>query len=287
MNLKLKKLVKFLAGVLAVLAILAFFSFKYSYNGRGLRVTVCDVGQGDAILVQTPGNQDILIDGGPDNLVLDCLGRHLAFNDRQLDLVILTHPHADHVVGLAAVLSRYEVKEVLMTGVLFPEPAYQEFLRLIAEKQIKVTYGLAGQNLSFGSDVSLEIIYPLVDLKGKKVENINNSSIVGRLRYQETSFLLTGDLEGDGELALLATPQDLKSTVLKVGHHGSSYSTGVEFLKSVKPELAAISVGQGNKFGHPSLRVVNRLIRAGAAVRRTDQEGEVTMVSDGERVVVR
>lgn len=287
MNLKLKKIIYSLGVILVFLIVLAVLNLRGSFIGQKLRLTVCDVGQGDAILIQTPSGQDILIDGGPDLKVLDCLGRHLGFDDKELDLVILTHPHSDHVAGLVEVLRRYQVKKVLLTGVKFYDPGYEEFMKIISAKNIPQITAQAGENFEFGSELSLKIVYPLISLENKEVKNLNDSSIVGRLVYKQNSFLLTGDLDSDGEAALLASGQDLSAQVLKVGHHGSVYSSSLEFLEAVKASWAAISVGKDNKFGHPSSRIVYRLERAGAQVFRTDEHGDVEFVSDGEGVEVK
>ncbi len=263
------------------LFVLYIFSF---YFQEDLQVTFCDVGQGDAILIQTKNNKDILVDGGPDLSVLTCLGEQLPFYDRRIELVVLTHPHADHLVGLLAVLDRYQVDNVLITGVDGGNKNYQEFLGLIKEKNINKIIAVAGQRFDLPKGVQLEVIYPLNSLENRKVDNQNNGSVVLSLEYQEIRFLLMGDLEEGGEANLLATGNNLSANVLKLGHHGSSTSSSLDFLQAVDSELVIISVGQGNSFGHPSLRTVKRVERLGSNILRTDLLGKIVFFSVGERV---
>ncbi len=282
---KSKKLVFLLLGCGVVLVVLFIIVVYQNYQGRKLRLTFCDIGQGDSILIQTPYHQDILIDGGPDSSVLTCLGNNLPFYDRDIELMILTHPHADHVVGLVPVLERYEVDQILLTFVKSGEPAYQEFLKIIEEKNIPTAKGLAGQVFELGPDLKLETLFPFSDLENQSVKNLNNSSIINKLIYQENSFLLTGDLEVEGEELLLLADKDLQADILKVGHHGSSTSSSQDFLAAVQPEIAVIQCGLNNKHGHPSLRTIRRLERLGAQIFRNDLDGEINLVSDGKDII--
>ncbi|MBI5621686.1 MBL fold metallo-hydrolase [Candidatus Falkowbacteria bacterium] len=277
-----KKYKVILIGAFGAAVVLIAIALAQWWRGSGqLRVVACDIGQGDAILIQTPTHDDILVDGGPDLSVLDCLGRYLPFYDRTIELVVLTHPHADHLVGLVPVLERYRVERVVFTDVTYSNAAYGEFRRLIAEQQIPAVTAEQGQEWPFGSGVVVRILYPFSGLSGQSLDNPNNGSIVFQLVYNQVKFLFVGDLEATGETQLLRTGVDLHSSVLKVGHHGSSTSSIDGFLAAVRPALALISVGQDNKFGHPSLRVINRLQNMGATVRRTDRDGDVVVWSDG------
>ncbi|MBD3248032.1 MBL fold metallo-hydrolase [Candidatus Falkowbacteria bacterium] len=225
---------------------------------KDLEVVFLQVGQGDSILARSPYGQNILIDGGPDNTVVYELGRSLPFYDRTIDLMILTHPHADHVTGLIEVLKRYEVKNILYTGVNHSSPAYLEFLKTIKEKQIPMKIVSSRQKIKLGEDLYLDVIWPLNDLVNKEVNNLNNTSIVARLNYKDASFLFTGDIEKETEQELLNIYSDLGSDVLKVAHHGSDTSSTRDLLEAVSAKIAVITYGDNN-FGFPSFDVLKRL----------------------------
>lgn len=284
-NFKNKKLVTRLVGLFSAIIILLGVSFYQSFEeSRGLEVDFFDVGQGDAILIKTPDHQRILIDGGPNNAVVNKLGENLPFFDKEIDLVILTHPHADHLVGLIEVLKRYEVKKILSTGVAHPTPDYLTWLEEIKKQNVPMEIAKAGETLDFGSGIKMEIFYPVEDLAGKQVENLNNTSIVGKLIFGRTSFLFTGDAEMEVWDELISRGIDLKADVLKVAHHGSKNATSKNFLEKVQPKFAIISVGENNLFGHPSRIILNYLENIGAQILRTDEQGDVKIISDGEKL---
>lgn len=256
----------------------------YSYETRvsGLEVHFFDVGQGDAILIKTP-DRNILVDGGPDKKIMKRLGEALPFWDRTIDLMVLTHPHDDHVTGLDEVLKRFEVSRIISTGVLHSAPNYLAWMTSVRDRQIPVAIIDHKQKIDLGGPV-LEILYPDESFFGKGLDNLNNTSVVMRLAYGQTDFLLTGDIEKEVEEGLLSGDSDISADVLKVGHHGSDTGTTEEFLEKVDPEIAIIEVGKKNAFGHPSHRVLKRLEKIGARVFRTDLDGTVKVVSDGKTV---
>jgi len=257
--------------VITILLSVVWFSEK----DDNLEIYFFDIGQGDGMLIRTPDKQNIVIDGGPDNTFLSKLGQTLPFYDRTIDLMVLSHPHDDHLFGLVEVLRRYDVQQVLSSGVIHTTDAYLEFLELVKEKQVSLKIAQAGQTFIFG-DLKLEVLYPLQNMSGEKVENLNNSSVVLRLSYQDQlTALLTGDLEIEGENELMAYHSDLKVDLLKAGHHGSDTSSQVEFLARTDPEYVVIQSGEGNKFGHPSGRVLKRLERLGSKVLRNDLLGDI------------
>ncbi|MCX6740715.1 MAG: ComEC/Rec2 family competence protein [Candidatus Parcubacteria bacterium] len=282
-----KKLLKILGSLLVLVFLLIGFAVNSQQDRQYLEVDFLDVGQGDAILIKTPAEQNILIDGGSGSKVLSPLGSNLAFFDKKLDLVVLTHPHEDHVGGLVEVLRRYQVKKVLMTGIVFTTPAYEAFLEEIKKQgiEVQITNGL--QDINLAPDLTLKILYPFIDLTEQKVEEINNSSIVIKLIYKNNSFLFTGDAEELVEQELLAAKTDISAQVLKVGHHGSKYSSSPEFLNAVKPQYAIISVGKDNDFGHPHLRTLDNLQKMGIKILRTDQAGTIKIASDGNNYWLR
>lgn len=270
--------------LLTFLAICFFYFIRIDKGYVFLSVHFLDVGQGDSILIQSPDGYDILIDGGPDARVLSELGKYMPFWDFKIDMVILTHPHSDHVGGLVDVLSTYDVDTVIMTGAVHTSGDYLKFLEMVRENNISVMIPSIHESRAISDDFSLEFLYPLENFSGKKVENLNNTSVVFRLRYGDTSFLFTGDAEKEVEAILVDKYENLQADVLKVGHHGSLTSSTELFLEKVKPKFAVISAGRDNKFGHPSSRILARFERIGARVFRTDLSGSVTLESDGVSV---
>ncbi len=262
-----------LSGLVVALMVAAW---AWAARPTPLTVTFFDIGQGDAALIRTPAHQNILIDGGPDDRVAAKLGRALPWTDRTIDLVILSHPHADHVTGLVPVLQHYHVGRVLMTGVLHTAPQYLEFLQLIKDKHIPVTIAQAGQHLALAGGVTLDVLWPTVPYEGQTVPEIHVTTIVNQLRYGSTSVFFTGDLPAEEEGMLVASGTDLRAHILKVGHHGSRTSSSEAFIKAVAPPVAVISVGRRNQYGLPDEDVVARLKRLVPQVFRTDQDGDVT-----------
>lgn len=234
-----------------------------------------NIGQGDSILIKTPENHQILVDGGPKNYVLQQLDEVMPFFDKSIDLVVITHPHADHVDGLVEVLKRYQVNAILMTGVDYPSPDYDEFLKVAAEKNIKVFIAKNDLDFKFGS-VIFDVLYPNKPMLEEKLKNLNNSSIVAKVLYGGKSLLLVGDMELEEESLLIKTGLNLKADVLKVGHHGSRTSSSKKFLDLVKPEIAVIQSGKGNPFGHPHKETLDKLKAAGIKqIYRNDLDGRV------------
>lgn len=275
--------------ILIIIFIVALSLFIFVWSGewsKKLEIDFLDVGQGDAELIKTPFNQNILIDGGPDNTILRRLGENLPWYDRMIDLMILTHPHEDHVAGLVEVLKRYKVKKILYTGVVYEAPVYQSWLELVKSKNIETVIIDRPQTIQLGDDCSLEIIWPSQPLAGLGAAELNDTSIVAKLKYKQNSFLFMGDLQIDKEQELIKNNVNLQTNVLKVGHHGSDTASSEEFLEKVKPQIAIIEVGQKNDFGLPSLRVIKKLERIGATIHRTDQTGTVKMTSDGINIVI-
>lgn len=254
-----------------------------------LHVSFLDVGQGDAILVQTPNGQNILIDGGPDpQRLMLALSDKLPFWDRTIDLVVCTQPQADHITGLVEVLRRYRTKQVLDPGVPYDSSVYREWLRLIEEKGIERTLARAGQEIDLGGGIKIQVFNPPREFYHGTSCDVDNNGIVLRLTWNNISFLLTADIREEAELELIMQRVDLKSTVLKAAHHGSMTSTTQQFLAAVAPEVVVISVGADNRFGHPSPVVVSRLIDTVGedSVYRTDRHGTIQFITDGERLWV-
>jgi competence protein ComEC len=271
------------AGGLAIVAG-SFWWAALQGEARGrLTVEVLDVGQGDAILIETPDGQHILVDGGASGLALEQrLGEELPFWERTIDLVALTHPQQDHIGGLIDVLRDYDVDEALGTPMVASSAAYQEWRALIASKQIPYHEALAGESIDLGSGATLRVLGP--DAGSFASSDMNDTSLVLKISWDSVSFLLTGDIQSFGEAALIDSGADLQATALKVPHHGSITSSTAAFLDAVQPQVAVVSVGANNPYHHPSPDVIDRLQDYGSLVQRTDEEGTVSMSTDGQHL---
>lgn len=259
---------------------LAFLIGQALYAGTWLKsdrlaVWVFDVGQGQAIFIDAPKMQ-ILIDGGPSDVVLEKLAGVLPPWDKSIDLMIATHPHADHVIGLSAVLERYEVGQVVDSGLNYPEAAAVGFEHLGGDMATPAESGL-GWDL--GNGARLEVVWPADSMAGKSVDNVHDGNVVTLLTYGDTTMLLTGDAENEHEEQF--APNLPHIDVLNVGHHGSDTSTSPMLVNLTTPSYAVISVGANNDYGHPSALVVDRLLQSGAQVFRTDIVGDVRILTDG------
>jgi len=251
-----------------------------------LHVSFLDVGHGDAILVHR-GSQQVLIDGGPSpQAVIRGLSDRMPFWDRTIELVVSTHPHADHLTGLVEVLNRYQVERILYPDLAYDSALYEQWLSLIEEDGIQSTIAQTGQRIDLGEGVMMKAFNPHLTDTGS---DINNDSVVLRLDVGEVSFLLASDIGWETEFELIAHGVDLSSTVLKVAHQGSDSSTTMEFLAASDPQLAVISVGEDNRFGHPSPEVLQRLEEkiGKKNVYRTDKHGTIEFITDGQRLWVR
>jgi competence protein ComEC len=276
---------KWLVLSLAVAAVLVSF-LAVSLPDDRLHVSFLDVGQGDAILIQK-GSQQVLVDGGPSpQAVCLGLGEKMPFWDRTIELVVLSHPSADHVTGLVEVLNRYRVEQVLYPEMAFESGVYDEWLGLVEEKGIKATLAQAGQQIDLGEGVLIEVLNPPDPPLSDTDSDVDNNAAVLRLSLDEVSFLLTADIMWEAEFELLYNRTNLRSTVLKVAHHGSNTSTTPEFLAVAHPELAVISVGADNEYGHPTEEVLERLrgLVGEENIYRTDEDGTVEFITDGERL---
>ena len=243
-----------------------------------------------AILIQAPNGQNLLIDGGPDPNKLNLeLSKKLPFWDRTIDLMICTQPQADHITGLVEVLQRYKVKQVIDSEIPYDSSIYREWLRLVEDKGIKHEIARAGQEIDLGSGIKMEVLNPPEGLFEGTSHDVDNNGIVLSLSWGKARFLFTADIREEAEFELIRQRVNLKSTVLKVAHHGSKTSTSPQFLAAVAPEAAVISVGADNPFGHPDPELVERLIdRLGEDnVYRTDEGGTIEFMTDGERLWVR
>ncbi|MEK7640866.1 MAG: MBL fold metallo-hydrolase [Patescibacteria group bacterium] len=273
---------KFRYFVLIILISANLFVWREAAFGenKNLQLYFLDVGQGDSELIDL-GSVEILVDGGKDAKVLSELGRALSPSDRYIDLVIATHPDFDHFGGLIDVLKNYEVGMVITNGRSGVAEAYSDFERVIAEKNIPVTQVYAGDQIQFG-DTTLKVLWPTETAAVAK--KVNESGIVFMLENQGFRALYTADIGFETEQKLMSK-YDLSAQVLKVGHHGSKYSTDKNFLAEVNPAISIIEVGK-NSYGHPTDAVLGRLASVGAQVFRTDQNGVLKLEFDGRSLRV-
>lgn len=271
-------------SLLVVLVFVAFSFFEYfRFHDNKLHIVFCNVGQGDAIFIRTPSGKDILIDGGPDQSVLSCLSRHMPFWDRQIELMMLTHPHQDHYMGLIHVLKRYTTLSFASQRYGSLEKPYQELASMLASKQARLQSVCQSDAFRLSDGLSIEMLWPkecgkLHEIPQEKTLDPNTVSLVQLLRFGKFKLLLTGDAEGDIQNQIRSLESDVD--VLKVPHHGSIGAVDDEFLDLIKPELSIIMVGK-NSYGHPSKKVIEQLRNSGSRVLRSDLDGEVEVITDG------
>lgn len=262
-----------------ILATILLWAGVFSLPDNRLHLVFCDVGQGDAILI-TYRQTQVLIDGGPDNKVLSCLSKNIPFWDRTLEMVILTHPEADHFSGLIDVIKRYNVKQFVSNSLVNDSAGFREFYQTVLAEKVNVYSPQAGDRLKIGP-IELLVLWPKEKLGNQELwlGKLNETSIVLQLSFGNFCALFSGDIPGGVESQL---DRVRPCQVLKIAHHGSKYSTGEEFLKKIEPQLAVISVGK-NSFGHPTKEVIEKLRDLDIKILRTDIDGEIKIVSDGKK----
>jgi len=283
----IKKIVRVLIVFLFINFVLLIYFSSYHQSQDRLKVIFFDIGQGDTILIKTPQNKNILIDGGPDKGIIYKIDQYLPINNRQIDLMISTHPDPDHLTGLVEVLSRLKVKKIITNGVKDNSPIYLLFEKLIKEKELTPLVIKKPLRIDLGGGLSLDFFWPREDLVNKVLGDNNQFSLVFKMVFKKTSFLFTGDADEKAEEEIISLEENLKVDVLKVAHHGSKYSSSLDFLRKVKPQYAVISSGKNNKFGHPNLRVLKNLETVGAKVFRTDELGDIIFETDGNNLFLK
>jgi len=261
--------------LLALLALAFILACIISFSrSRDMKVVFFDVGQGDAILISQGGTQLLIDSGKSGQVLLEKLGKHIPFWDRKIETVLMTHPDQDHIGGFADIFKSYEVRKVIKTNAESDSQTFKALEDFIAKEGSDVVEGKSGVKLIFPSGSEMEIIYPFSSVAADS-KDTNGSSIVSILKFEETEFLLTGDLTSEMEDEILRKGVDLSADVLKVGHHGSKYSTGEKLLEKVSPRDAIISVGRKNSYGHPAPEVLERLGKAGAKILKTYETGDI------------
>lgn len=288
----LSQKIKKKAALIVLSITLLIISVQIFYPTDNLKVNFINVGEGDCILIEAPNKINILIDGGGtpqsdfdvgSKIVVPYLRRK---GINEIDLLILTHPHLDHLEGLLPVLKEFKVGMVLDSGLLCDISAYKEFISLIQKKSIPYHKAKAGDNFVFSNNLEIFLLNPLYDSDFYDESDFNNASIVVKLFYKNADFLFTGDIEVTAEKKLLVWQNILQSDILKVGHHGSITSTNLEFLDKVDPRIAIITVGK-NHFGHPSQKIIERLEDGNIQIYRTDEDGTIIIRTNGQEYWIR
>lgn len=260
-----------------------FFLFFTTLPDGRLHITFCDVGQGDAAYIRGPKGTDIVIDGGPDNRVLNCLGNKMPFWDRTIELIVLSHPQADHLTGLIEILKRYQVKQIIDASAKSDSQEYKFWEKLIKEKNIKRLEAQKGESVRVDGNVNLAVLWPLPPIRqlADPITDLNSTSTVVSLFFGNFSSLFTGDLDSFS-LSYLSGLSDLGHLdVLKLPHHGSKTGLSPTFLEKVRPALSIISVGK-NSYGHPSPETLKLLNSLNIPFLRTDKDKTIEIVSDGQ-----
>jgi len=256
----------------------------YSSTSSQLDVKVhfLNVGQADCVLLQTPNGRILLVDSG--NLEdSQTISSYLdSLNIHKLDIVVATHPHADHIGGMAQIIREYKIGRIYMPYASNNTATFQDLLLAINEKGLKVSTAKAGIRVDLDPALNVVFLAPNSDVYG----DLNNYSAVMKITYKRNSFILAGDAGIGSEEEILRSGMDLKADVLKVAHHGSAYSTSIGFLEKVLPKYAIISVGDNNTYGHPSMDTLDRLAQFNIKVFRTDLHGTIIIASDGEKIRV-
>lgn len=267
-----------------VIAILGFLGVEptqnaitYTPDGK-MHIYYLDVGQADSMFIVLPNGENMLIDAGNKengNQIADTI-RNMGFD--KIDTLIATHPHTDHIGGMETVVRSLDIGRIYMTNAVSNTATFEKLLLAIKEKEYKITTARAGVEIIKNEDVTAEFVAPVAD----SYEDTNDYSAMVKLTHGENVFMFTGDGEKKAEDLIRA---NIKCDVLKVGHHGSDTSTSKNFLKKTEPKYAVISCGEGNDYGHPHAKVLDRLDERGVKVYRTDINGTVEAVSDGVNIV--
>ncbi len=240
-----------------------------------------DVGQADSMLGILPNGETILIDAGnreDGNTIISYIKKQQI---KKIDYLIATHPHEDHIGGLAEVINSFDIGSIYMPKVSSNTKTFENALLAIKNKGLKVNTARAGVSILNNDNLKIELLAPNSDY----YENMNSYSAVTKITFGNTSFLLTGDADNISEGEMFK--YNLKADLLKVGHHGSSTSTSAEFLKAVAPKFAVISVGNGNTYGHPAQKILNALKNAGVKIYQTDINGTIVATSDGQNIEIK
>lgn len=282
--------------------LILLFSFIWTQPDGKLVLVFCDVDQGDGAYVRFPDGRDMVVDGGPNDRIIDCLGRHMPFWDRHIDMVVMTHPQKDHMHGLIAVFERYEVDYFVRSDVTHTTEGYANLMATVRRKNIPEKYMTRGEKIVV-DDTSLSFLWPTFeqvskgqkaslaaagssDVLGDAAGDLNDYSLVFVLRFGSFDVLFTGDADTRVEKYYIRSAlADEQVEVLKVPHHGSRTGMTEGFVSWLDPELSIISLGK-NSYGHPAKEIVDIIQKSGSKLMRTDERGDITVISDGKNWMV-
>lgn len=270
--------------VLLVLTISIFYQ-DYKHSEQELTFAMFDVGQGDALFLESPSGVQILIDGGPPRKILGHLRQIMHPLDREIDALVITNPDQDHIGGLLDVLKTYKVGAVFEPGTFKDSAAYKNLKTIVEDKNIENIFARRGMRLNLGQGAILDILFPDRDVSDWTT---NDGSVVARLSHGNLSIMLTGDSTSETERVVMEgnSTEEIKSTILKVGHHGSRTSTSPNFVEAVSPMFALISNGKDNSYGHPHKETLETLTASGVEILRTDTSGTLVLKSDGNKLFI-
>ena len=275
--------------VILILLLSSFFYTFFSYvqknffqvSNHNLRFHFIDVGQGDSSLIITPKGKTILIDAGDEAHAKKVVSYIREQGIEKLDLVVATHPDADHIGGMDKVIKNFDIDVFAMPDVSAKTNQYKQIQRELKTKKMKATRLYQGDEVQIDDDIDFEILSPV---KGKKYDDTNEYSIVAKIVYKDTSFILMGDATMENEVDIINNIPDIDIDVLKLGHHGSSTSSSDYFITKTSPNIAIISCGKNNKYGHPHQEVMRVLKKHGVTPYRTDEMGDIVITSDGKEI---
>lgn len=278
------KIFKILTSIFIVIIFILFFNLNNNANFKNkMIIHYIDVGQGDCILIQV-NNKNLLIDSGPSTNRKDLLNYLKKINIKKFDYIITTHPHDDHIGNMDTIIKRYDVGEFYSPKVITSSDTFDSLISALVDKNLKINVLKKGSNkINLGKNATLKVLSPSKDFTS---DNLNNYSPIIKINFLDNSFLFTGDAETSDENLVLCENNDLNADILKVGHHGSSTSTSLDFLNSINPSVAIISVGKNNSYGHPSNEVLSLLDKSNIKTLRTDISGNIIVISDGKNVSI-
>ena len=268
-----------LLSTVLILGNILVWSLVSGSREKQFSVSFYDVGQGDSALIQTPDGYNILVDGGPNNKVSGYLNNDLPVNDRELDLIILTHPQSDHMYGLINVVKNFKVKKIITTSASNTTSEYKLWIDTVRSKGLNLNFAKAGDSISLTDHVTLKFNWPATSEK-KEVADLNMASVVLTVSYNDLDILMTGDADMQVQPYIDASKE---VEVLKVPHHGSKTSLKQDFLDKINPKVSIISVGKSNSYGHPNPLLLEQLGEIKTKVLRTDIGGTIKIVSDGQK----
>lgn len=287
----MERLRKYLPQILLVFLLvftigIFYFTFKHNNKNDYLKVVFLDVGQGDSIYIEAPNGKQVLVDGGPDAKILSSLSKVMPFADRSIDMIVATHLDSDHIGGFSLLIDNYKIGNIIENGATSESKVYSNLEEKITKNKINKIIARRGMHIILDNDKNIyfDILSPDRDVSNMES---NDGSIVGKLVYGNNSFMLTGDatLYTENLIEWNEDNNTLHSDVLKLGHHGSKGSSGVLWLEKVDPDVAIISVGKNNRYGHPNQEVLDRLSRLHIPFLSTAEIGNIIFKSDGNELV--